>query len=177
MEKKEYRVEGELIRLRLIQESDFPLIVKWRNNSRVRENFIYRKEFDLEGQKNWKKTMIDTGKVIQFIICEKKRDDRPIGSVYLRDIDMDERTAEYGVFIGEDDANGMGYGNEAAILMTEFARCELGLKELILRVFVRNTSAIRSYENAGFEKTQFLPMVECSDGQKDDMIMMKRTFE
>ncbi len=177
MYKKEMVIEGKLIALRPLEESDFPLIVKWRNNSRVRANFIYREEFTLEGQKKWKETMIDTGRVIQFIICEKPKDDRPVGSVYLRDVDMDSLTAEYGVFIGEDDAIGLGYGKEAAALMTEYAGRQLGLKELILRVFVRNISAIKSYEGAGFVKTKNLPLVECSDGQKDDMIMMKKTLD
>jgi RimJ/RimL family protein N-acetyltransferase len=81
------------------------------------------------------------------------------------------------VFIGEDDAIGLGYGKEAAALMTEYAGRQLGLKELILRVFVRNISAIKSYEGAGFVKTKNLPLVECSDGQKDDMIMMKKTLD
>ncbi|RKM59820.1 N-acetyltransferase [Butyrivibrio sp. CB08] len=176
MENKAFMIEGERVSLRLIEESDFPLIVKWRNNDRVKQNFIYRENFSLEGQKKWKETMIDTGRVIQFIICEKSRDNRPVGSVYLRDINKDNLSAEYGVFIGEDDASGKGYGNEAALLMTEYAGKELKLKELILRVFVYNISAIKSYENAGFEKTEYLPDVVCSDGHKGDMIMMKKTF-
>ncbi|MBP3273451.1 MAG: GNAT family N-acetyltransferase [Butyrivibrio sp.] len=176
MNSKEFVIEGDLIRLRLITEEDFPLIVKWRNNVNVKKNFIYREDFNLEGQKKWKETMIDTGKVVQFIICEKNNDDRPVGSVYLRDIDMEKKSAEYGVFIGEDDAHGKGYGNEAAVLMTKFAREEMSLEQLILRVFVHNVSAIKSYENAGFVRTEYLPLVECSDGFKGDMIMMKKTF-
>ena len=176
MNEKELFLDGKLIRLRPLTEDDFPLIVKWRNNENVRKNFIYREEFDLEGQKRWKETMIDTGKVIQFIICEKDSNDRPVGSVYLRDIDREKESAEYGVFIGEDDARGKGYGKEAALMMTDYARKDLGLKELILRVFVYNLSAIKSYENAGFVRTDYLQDVECSDGHKGDMIMMKRSF-
>ncbi len=176
MEEKQLFIEGELIKLRPISEDDFPLIVKWRNNENVKKNFIYREKFNLEGQKKWKETMIDTGKVIQFIICEKDNDERPVGSVYLRDINMEKGSAEYGVFIGEDDAQGKGYGNEAAILMTEFAQNVMALKQLILRVFTYNVSAIKSYENAGFERIDFLPSVECSDGYKGDMILMKKTF-
>ncbi len=176
MENKECYIKGELINLRLINEEDFPLIVKWRNDINVKKNFIYREDFNIEGQKKWKETMIDTGKVIQFIICEKNRNNRPVGSVYLRDIDKENGSAEYGVFIGEDDAQGKGYGNESALLLTDFANSVLGLKQLILRVFVYNVNAIKSYENAGFVRIDFLPDVECSDGHKGDMILMKKTF-
>ncbi len=171
-----FLLTGELVSLRLMEESDFPLIVKWRNTARVRDNFIYREPFTLEGQKIWQETMIDTGKVVQLMICENTGDGRPVGSVYFRDIDRDNLTAEYGIFIGEDDAIGRGYGNETADLALEYARDVMGLKDLILRVFTRNEAAIRSYEHAGFEKTDFLPEVQCSDGQKDDMILMKKSL-
>jgi RimJ/RimL family protein N-acetyltransferase len=174
MNADEYLMTGQLVSLRLMEEKDFPLVVGWRNLKRVRNNFIYREEFTLEGQHEWQKTMIDTGKVVQFMICENKRDFRAVGCVYLRDIDLDKKTAEYGIFIGEDDATGLGYGNETADLATEYAKSAMGLKQLILRVFVRNVSAIKSYEHAGFEKTDFLPDVCCSDGQKDDMILMRK---
>ena len=36
---------GEKIRLRLMNESDTEQIVRWRNNPRVRNNFIYQKPF------------------------------------------------------------------------------------------------------------------------------------
>lgn len=159
-----------------MEDEDFLLIVKWRNTDRVRKNFIYREEFTLEGQKKWKETMIDSGKVVQFIICENDRNYRPVGSVYFRDIDRKEMCAEYGIIIGEDDAMGRGYGNETASLATGYARDVMGLKKLILRVFTFNIPAIRSYEHAGFVKTMDLPQVECSDGQKDDMIMMEMTL-
>ncbi len=174
MNDSRFCARGRLVSLRPMEEEDFPLIVKWRNNKRVRDNFIYREEFTLEGQRAWKENMIDTGRVLQYMICENSRDFRPVGSVYLRDIDRDRLTAEYGIFIGEDDAVGLGFGNETARLACRMAGEDLGLKELILRVFVRNESAIKSYLHAGFEKCDFLPMVECSDGQKDDMILMKK---
>ncbi len=171
-----YLAEGELVSFRLMQEEDFPLIVRWRNSDRIKHNFIYREKFTLEGQRRWQKTMIDTGKVLQFMICENSRDKRPVGCVYFRDINREKLSAEYGVFIGEDDARDLGYGSETASLAVKYARDEMGLKELILRVFTRNESAIKSYERAGFEKTDFLPAVVCSDGQKDDMILMKKSL-
>ncbi|MBP3818104.1 MAG: GNAT family N-acetyltransferase, partial [Butyrivibrio sp.] len=64
--------------------------------------------------------------------------------------------------------------NETAVLATEYARKELGLTKLILRVFTYNEAAIRSYEHAGFVKIKELPLVECSDGEKSDMILMEQ---
>lgn len=171
-----YLVKGERLFLRLMEEADFPSVVEWRNKKRIQDNFIYREKFTLEGQKKWQETMIDTGKVVQFMICEKEKDLRAVGCVYFRDIDMDEKSAEYGIFIGEDDALRKGYGDETADLAVKYAKDTMGLKKLILRVFSFNTPAIRSYEHAGFVKCADLPMVECSDGQKSDMILMEMSL-
>ncbi len=165
--------EGNKVFLRKITYDDTPCIVKWRNNERVRNNFIYREVFTEEGHNSWMKNKVDTGEVIQLIICEKSTE-RPVGSVYLRDVDMNMKEAEYGIFIGEDDALGKGYGNEAATLMCEYAAREIGLKRLILRVFTDNEPARKSYEHAGFVKTEDLPGVESSDGEVRDMILMEK---
>ncbi|WP_051209322.1 GNAT family N-acetyltransferase [Butyrivibrio sp. WCD3002] len=165
--------DGTKVFLRKITYDDTPLIVKWRNNERVRNNFIYREVFTEEGHNSWMKNQVETGEAIQLIICEKT-DGRPVGSVYLRDVDMELREAEYGIFIGEDDALGKGYGNEAATLMCDYAKDEVGLRRLILRVFTDNEPARKSYEHAGFVKMQALPDVECSDGEVRDMILMEK---
>lgn len=73
-----------------------------------------------------------------------------IGSVYLRDIDRKKKTAEYGVFIGEEKALGKGYGTQAAILMTDYGFGTLGLKKIFLRLLADNARAQKSYEKAGF---------------------------
>ena len=167
-------VKGEKISLRKMTSDDTDKIVKWRNNPRVRNNFMYREVFTPATHENWIKKKVQTGEVVQMIICENNNNDRPVGSVYFRDIDNENHTAEYGIFIGEDDAIGKGYGNETAVLATGYAKEVMKLKTVILRAFSFNEAAIKSYEHAGFVKVQDLPAVECSDGQKDDMILMEK---
>ena len=99
--------------------------------------------------------MVETGKVVQMIIVLEEGD-RPIGSVYLRDIDEEHKKAEYGIFIGEPDCYQKGYGTEAAQLMCEYAFSYLGLHKVMLRVYADNERAIKSYEKAGFVKEAYL---------------------
>ena len=147
--------------IRKIDYADTALIVKWRNNPRVRNNFIYREVFTEEGHKRWMDTMVASGEVVQMIICENETD-KAVGSVYLRDIDNATKEAEYGIFIGEDDAIGKGYGNEAADLMCDYARDELGLKRLILRVFKDNEPARKSYAPSGKHHRQTTCGFKCA---------------
>lgn len=161
---------GEGIYLRPITPEDTDLIVTWRNRDFVRKNFIYQKSFTREGHLHWLETMINTGKVEQFILCTKE--DKPIGSVYLRDIDKEHRKAEYGIFIGEEDALGCGYGTRAAKTMINYAFQELSLHKLMLRVLADNERARKSYENAGFVQEAYLKDdVMLPDGFKDVILM------
>ncbi|WP_035767541.1 GNAT family N-acetyltransferase [Butyrivibrio sp. NC2002] len=165
-------LKGKKVFLRPITYDDTQKIVEWRNNPRVRNNFIYREVFTKSGHEQWMKSKVETGDVIQLIICENEGA-RPVGSVYLRDIDRAKKEAEYGIFIGEDDAIGKGYGNEAASLMCAYARDEVLINRLILRVFKDNEAARKSYEHAGFRFLQDLDNVECSDGEIKDMLLME----
>lgn len=170
MEKYSCIYEGKL-RIRSIEMSDTENIVKWRNNERVRNNFLYRELFTVEGHTEWMNTKVASGEVEQFIIgvvgdAENVCD---IGSVYFRDIDHAGGCAEYGIFIGEDSAVGHGYGNLTAGWAVQYAREVMGLKYLILRVLADNVSAIKSYENAGF--VPYMVHKNYIDGYRDLVLM------
>ena len=161
---------GQDIYLRPMTEEDTDLIVTWRNKDFVRRNFIYRNTFTKEGHLQWMETMVKTGKVVQFIICTGE--DKPVGSVYLRDIDRIHHKAEYGIFIGEEDALGKGYGTQAAKLMIAYAFSQLKLHKLMLRVLAGNERAKRSYEKAGFVQEAYLKDEVClEEGYRDEILM------
>ncbi len=141
-------LRGESIYLRVMSVEDTDLIIKWRNRDFVRQNFIYRELFTVQGHHKWIENMIDTGKAVQFIIYI--RDDEPVGSAYFRDIDKERGEAEYGIFIGEEDALGRGIGTQVAKLMLSYAFEELKLFKVKLRVLAENERARKSYERAGF---------------------------
>lgn len=142
-------MERQSVHIRPITPSDTEKIVAWRNKDFVRKNFIYQKLFSAEGHMTWLKEQVEPGHVAQFIICLE--DGGEIGSVYLRDIDREKGTAEYGVFIGEEDALGKGFGTQAARLMVDYGFETLRLNRIFLRFLEENEGARKSYEKAGFQ--------------------------
>ena len=98
-------------------------------------------------------------------------------ALYVRDIDMEHKKAEYGVFIGETDCYGKGYGTEAAELMCEYAFSYLGLHKLMLRVYAENERAIKSYEKAGFVKEAYLKDDVFVQGKYRDVVLMAMFHE
>lgn len=147
------RLQGDKIKLRPISDSDTENIVKWRNREFVKKNFFYQELFTKEVHEEWLRTRVDTGEVDQFIITRLDTGE-DIGSVYIRDIDTVEGIGEYGIFIGEENSLGLGFGTEAAKLMVEYAGEELRLNKLILRFKEENERAYKSYLSAGFSLTE-----------------------
>lgn len=168
---KRYCDEQTGIYLRLMTYEDTDSIVSWRNSDAVRKKFIYQGLFTKESHESWIRTMVETGRVVQMMICETAGH-RPVGSVYVRDIDRTHHKAEYGIFIGVKEARGKGYGTAAAKLMIQYCFQELQLHRLFLRVYADNIPAIRSYEKAGFTKEACLRDDVCIDGRYRDIVLM-----
>jgi RimJ/RimL family protein N-acetyltransferase len=164
-------IVGKNLILRPITLDDTDLIVKWRNNPSVVQNFIFREKFTRQMHENWMHNKVETGQVIQYIV-EEKKNNRPIGSVYFRDVNENYNSAEFGIFIGEDDARGKGYGKEITSLFVRFGIESLGLHRIQLRLVKGNAAAARTYTSVGFHKEgEFRDMVKLSDEYRTVIFM------
>lgn len=161
-------IQGDGICLIPISEEDTLDIIRWRNH--VRDNFIFRELFTVESHTRWLNEVVRKGKAVQYIIDTVE--DGRVGSVFLRDIDEVHKKAEYGIFIGEEAAQGKGYGSKAAKMLVQHGFDVLGLHKIMLRVFAFNKKAIKSYENAGFKQEGYLKDEVCIDGKFYDIILM-----
>lgn len=159
------------VKIRPMTESDTANIVRWRNTPSVYEHFIYRTPLTEEAHLNWLHNRVETGDVAQFIIVDTEAG-KDVGSVYLRDIDNDNKKCEYGIFIGEDSCRGKGIGSTAARLALEYAFEELKMNRVFLRVFADNKQAVRSYEKAGFKYEGTFRDDVIIDGTPYDMVFM-----
>ncbi len=167
------RIEGEHLYLRRITEADTDKVVRWRNMPHVVERFIYRAEVTRADHERWLAEQVGTGRVEQFIITLKDGD-REIGSQYFTHIDPEAGNAEFGIFIGEQDALGKKYGTEVLQLAVKYAFEEMHLREVILRVLEDNEWAIRSYKSCGFVICPELTQEEVLDGVNRKIIFMKK---
>jgi UDP-4-amino-4,6-dideoxy-N-acetyl-beta-L-altrosamine N-acetyltransferase len=139
------------VQIRPISNQDTQNIIKWRNNPSVQKNFIFRTPLNEKLHSEWMQNKVEKGEVAQFIIRDKSSN-QDVGSVYLRDIDHCNKKAEFGIFIGEDEARGKNIGTQSTSLILQHAFEQLDLNKVFLRVFDVNTGAIKSYEKSGFVK-------------------------
>lgn len=167
--RNDVRVMGEQIYLRPITLDDTDLVVRWRNDDKVVRNFIYRKPISKEEHLNWMEQKVATGMVVQFIICDKLTD-KPLGVVYIQNIEEEHSKAEEGIFLGEEEAFGRGIGTEAAKLMIQYAFGELGLHKLSARVLAYNEASCKMHESAGYQREACFRQELFLDGKYEDLI-------
>ena len=165
-----------MVSLLPITMEDTELIIRWRNNPNVQRNFVFREHFTDEMHINWMNNMVLAGKVVQFII-QDNASQKKIGSVYLRDIDKQFRSAEYGIFIGEDDYRGKGFGSESAKIIVNYGFHVMKLHRIFLRVLKSNAIAVSSYKKAGFEVEGIARDMVYLDGSYHDIIFMSMINE
>jgi RimJ/RimL family protein N-acetyltransferase len=107
-----------------------------------------------------------------FVIYEKATL-RPIGSTGLHQIDHGDRTAEFGIMIGEKECWGKGYGTETTRLVLEYGFVALGLHNIMLRVYAYNDRGIRAYRRAGFREFGRRRQAQRFGDQAYDVIYME----
>ena len=88
---------------------------------------------------------------VRFTIYERTTW-RAVGTTELFGIDHRNRTAGWGVLIGEPDCRSKGYGTETARLMLDFAFTGLGLHSVLLTCAAYNLAGQRAYAKAGFRE-------------------------
>ncbi len=86
-----------------------------------------------------------------FAIIDSETDN-VIGSVGLEGIDYINRSAVLGIFIGEKDYRGKGYGTEAIRLVLEFGFRYLNLHSIRLDLMEFNERALACYKKCGFKE-------------------------
>ncbi|NPU99796.1 MAG: GNAT family N-acetyltransferase [Brevinematales bacterium] len=77
--------------------------------------------------------------------------DTHIGDCGLHEIDWVNRTASFGIMIGEKEFWGKGYGAEATRLILDYGFNILNLESIRLQVKEFNKRGVRAYEKAGFK--------------------------
>ena len=146
-------IHGELVFLRPFEASDAELYRRWRADAEpmVLAGWKERAPLSLaQSSARMDRLAVDQGKdYFTFVICQLA-DERPIGEVGLADLDRVNGSAQLGIFIGEVDEWGKGYGTDAVNAIVGFGFAELRLERIWLEVWTENSQAMRAYEKAGF---------------------------
>ena len=165
------KIDGDRIYLSPINSEDYSKYVEWLNSFEIAKGLdALRKVTTLDNEKEWLEEA--TNGKYQFAIV-KKDEDKLLGNISLINIHDVDRTAEIGIFIGDEENLSHGYGSEAIMLLLDYAFNYLNLNNIMLRVFDFNERAINCYKKIGFK--EYGRRSECYylDGKFYDEILME----
>jgi RimJ/RimL family protein N-acetyltransferase len=145
-------LEGELVALGPLRRDLLPLYQRWINNlGTMRTLDLPPYPMTMEKEQDWYDGQSRTESDVPFTIYERETW-RPIGNTGLHEVDYRNRTASFGIIIGEPECRGKGYGTETTHLMLDYAFTALGLHNVMLIVFEFNAAGIKAYQKAGFKE-------------------------
>jgi len=137
------------IYIRPLKIKDALISYKWRNNFKIWEYTGSKPDIEItpEIEMTWIKNVINREEQKRFAICISDTGEY-IGNVQL--ININNKKAEFHIFIGETSFWGKGIGEKATKLMIDHGFEVLGLEEIYLTVNKSNNKAINLYQNLGF---------------------------
>ena len=141
-------LEGELVRLRALEEEDLPRLNEMFNDPEVLQHLdVVPFGQPLAGIREWWEASREARDQILFAI--ETLPGQPIGICGLEQIDRGARHAWLGIWIGQPHWE-QGHGTDAMRTACRFAFDQMNLQRVSLYVFDTNPRARAVYEKVGF---------------------------
>ena len=152
MKSGESVLKGEKVYLRPILKKDILYLNEWKNDEETYQylggGFL---PTSIDQQEKWMDSIIDTtGNNKRFLICNNMHE--PIGMVGLYSVNWIHRTCEIGLYIGNKEAKGKGYGKESCLLIEKFAKDYLNLRKIKLNVVLNNEAATQLWKSLAYKE-------------------------
>ena len=140
---------GEKVVLGPIREELNDHYRRWLHDPEVSFYLVASRLLTSHMETEWIRDAVAAGHVL-FTIYDKNSG-APIGTTSLMGTDHVNRTAEFGIMIGEKEYQNRGFGSEATLLTVDYGFNILNLESIYLRVHDFNRRALRIYEKVGFK--------------------------
>lgn len=166
-------IEGQLIALGPVRRDLVPTYQRWVNDfGTARTLGLPPGPMSEDAETDWFERVARQGSSdVSFTIYDRESW-RPVGITGLHQIDFRNRTASFGLLIGEPDARGRGFGTEATRLMLDYGFVALGLNNVMLSVYEFNLAARRAYEKAGYREIGRRRQARWMGGRLWDEVLM-----
>lgn len=164
---------GKKVRLRGLKIEDVEPAHEYMSDPEVLLNLSPRIPYPmtLERERQWFKSQIEMKDTYNFSI-EDIETGLYIGGCGINKIDWKNRVATVGIYIGDKDFRGKGYGTEAMRLLVDFIFNQININRIQLFVFSFNERAIKSYKKNGFIEEGRLKQSVFRNGRYYDEVVM-----
>ena len=166
-------IEGKLINLRALGVSDAPAAHRWFNDGEVTRHLSWRYPISMRAEEQFVERaaaypMSYTN--TNFVIETKEGE--AIGTTSLHRPHDENRSARFGITIGEKAYWSRGYGQDTTLTVCRFGFDEMNLNRIDLTVDEDHERAIAAYRNCGFVEEGRLRHARYRRGRYIDWILM-----
>jgi len=141
--------EGQRIYFRPLELEDAPLLEKFINNPANWRFLRAGRPLNEVREREWIESLGKSNSDCVFGIA-LKQSNRLVGVTGLHQVNPVNRSAVFGINLGDTAYQGRGYGREATVLALKYGFEELNLHRVELAVYADNWRAIRLYQKVGF---------------------------
>ena len=136
-----------------VSEEEIEKFTEWMNDFQVSDYIGRSGEITtLLGEKEWLENSAKNNDNKNFDIIDLNND-KLIGTIGLENFNRIARSAVLGIFIGDENYRGNGYGTEAIKLLLEYGFKYLNLHSIRLDLLDVNERAHKCYLKCGFKDT------------------------
>src|SRR5574344_294464 len=165
------KIVGDRLYLSPMNSDDYEIYTKWMNDFEVDKGI--NQLINLIGIDAEKEYLQKAVQVKYNFAIVLKEEDRLLGNISLTKINEIDRTAELGIFIGEESDRNKGYGTEAIKLLLDYGFNQLNLHNISLNAFSFNLRAIAAYKKAGFVEFGRWKEAHYFNGEYCDIVMLQ----
>jgi RimJ/RimL family protein N-acetyltransferase len=144
------KMTGDKVYLSPVNVDDYEKYTKWVNDLETGINVGFAPQIISKGKEKESLEQLAADNN-NFAIIENKSNIL-IGNCGFHNIDTLHRRAEIGIFIGDKEYLGKGYGTDALELLIDYGFNIRNLNSVMLSVREFNIRAIKCYEKIGFKK-------------------------
>lgn len=164
-------IVGDGVALGPLRRDLLPVYQRWINDPATQRAYETLRPTTLEQVEAWYERQQADESRARFTVYERVTG-QPIGNTGLYEINLYDRTAEFGIMLGEPSARGKGYGTETTRLVLDYAFTVLRLHNVRLEALEFNEPALHAYRKAGFKEFGRRREVFWMDGRWWDEVYM-----
>ncbi|MFX0033802.1 MAG: GNAT family N-acetyltransferase [Candidatus Hodarchaeota archaeon] len=168
--------ESERLKLAPLKREYIESFLKWLNDPEITQYLTGYRPLTQDMEEDWFDNLKKRENAIIFSILLKDNQ-KLIGNCGIEDIHWVNRSATCGLFIGDKENQGKGYGPEALRLLLDYGFSTLNLNRIDLKVYEFNTRAIKCYKKVGFIEEGRKRQATFKNGKYYDDIVMSILHE
>lgn len=144
-------LKGECTGLRAIERADLPQLLAWRNRPEFRRFFREYRELGADQQERWYQEQVLASNTTRMFAITSLEDGRLLGACGLCYLDWVNRSADFSIYIGADDAYiDERYAPDAARQLLAYGFGELNLHRVWAEIYSFDTIKTGFLTSLGF---------------------------